>query len=82
MIRIGTPDQFGRPQSVDDPTPDEIRKSCEEIRKGWTSLDKKYRGGEPVAWSVPMVSVTDVGVGIVNELAAEAGECGAKTTMD
>ena len=52
-----------------DPTPEEIRARCEEIRKTW-SEDKHFtragfkrkRGGRWCSWNVPEINMKDVDV--------------------
>lgn len=39
-----------------DPTPEEIRRECRQIRGGWSESSRKRRMAEPVpSWRVPVV---------------------------
>jgi hypothetical protein len=47
---------------LSDPTPDEIRQGCEEIRAGWSEQERWNRAYRPeiLGWDVPTMAVADV----------------------
>ena len=44
-----------------DPSPDEIRRKAEDIRKGWSVHELNRRAGyKPVAWFPPIYAASEV----------------------
>lgn len=40
-----------------DPTPEQIKKACEEIKKKWTTQEEIFRSGNSATWEIPHYSV-------------------------
>lgn len=41
-------------ERIVDPTPEEIRESCRQIRQGWSETTRRHRAGESLQrWAVP-----------------------------
>lgn len=55
-LRLGSRPPAGQErgkQPTDDPTPEEIAATCEEIRKRWSMEEEQRRRGGTGTWSVP-----------------------------
>lgn len=49
---------YDAPPGEFDPTPEEIRMWCAEIRKGWTESQRRARGEQRTDWTVPVKNVS------------------------
>jgi hypothetical protein len=53
-------------RKVDDPTPEQIKRQCDEIQLGWTKRDRRLRGEVEYHVEFPEITASDMGVAYIN----------------